>query len=90
MDELSEEDKLVVARARRIQQFLSQPTHASTPFSGIPGVYVELEDTIAGFNEILEGKMDDIPEQAFWMRSTADSVREKAEEMKSLAKKKSK
>jgi F-type H+/Na+-transporting ATPase subunit beta len=89
MDELSEEDKLVVARARRIQQFLSQPTHASTPFSGIPGVYVEVEDTIAGFKEILEGKMDDLPEQAFWMRSTADSVREKAEEMASMAKKKS-
>ena len=67
MDELSEEDKLTVARARKIQKFLSQPFHVAEVFTGTPGVFVKLEDTIAGFKGILEGKYDDLPEQAFYM-----------------------
>ncbi len=67
MDELSEEDKLVVARARKIQRFLSQPFHVAEVFTGSPGKYVELKDTIRGFQEIVDGKYDDIPEQAFYM-----------------------
>jgi F-type H+-transporting ATPase subunit beta len=67
MDELSEEDKLTVARARKIQRFLSQPFHVAEVFTGTPGVYVKLEDTIRGFKAILDGKHDDLPEQAFYM-----------------------
>jgi F-type H+-transporting ATPase subunit beta len=67
MDELSEEDKLTVARARKMQRFLSQPFHVAEAFTGTPGEYVELKDTIRGFKEIVEGKHDDIPEQAFYM-----------------------
>ncbi|HSH31965.1 MAG TPA: F0F1 ATP synthase subunit beta [Candidatus Saccharimonadales bacterium] len=75
MEELSEQDKQTVARARRIQRFLTQPVHVAEVFSGIPGVYVSREDTIAGFTEILEGKHDDKPEQAFYMKGGIGSVK---------------
>ncbi|MBB84711.1 MAG: F0F1 ATP synthase subunit beta [Myxococcota bacterium] len=78
MDELSEEDKLTVARARKIQRFLSQPFHVAEQFTGTPGVYVRLEDTISGFREILDGKHDDLPEQAFYMVGDIASAVEKA------------
>jgi F-type H+-transporting ATPase subunit beta len=78
MDELSEEDKLTVARARKIQRFLSQPFHVAEQFTGTPGVYVRLEDTIRGFREILDGKHDDLPEQAFYMVGGIESAVEKA------------
>jgi F-type H+-transporting ATPase subunit beta len=81
MDELSEEDKLVVARARKIQRFLSQPFHVAEVFTGSPGKYVELKDTIRGFREIVEGKYDDIPEQAFYMVGTIDEALEKAKKL---------
>jgi F-type H+-transporting ATPase subunit beta len=74
MDELSDEDKLVVARARKIQKYLSQPFHVAETFTGRPGVYVELADTIRGFKEIVEGKHDDLPEQAFYMQGTIEDV----------------
>ena len=67
MDELSEEDKLTVNRARKIQKFLSQPFFVAEQFSGTKGRYVKLEESIKGFNEIIEGKHDDVPEQAFYM-----------------------
>jgi F-type H+-transporting ATPase subunit beta len=67
MDELSDEDKLVVQRARKIQRFLSQPNFVAEQFTGRPGKYVKLEDTIRGFQEIIDGKHDDLPEQAFYM-----------------------
>jgi F-type H+-transporting ATPase subunit beta len=78
MDELSEEDKQVVARARKIQRFLSQPFHVAESFTGTPGKYVELKDTIKGFQEIVAGKHDAIPEQAFYMVGTIEEVLEKA------------
>jgi F-type H+-transporting ATPase subunit beta len=78
MDELSEEDKMAVARARKIQKFLSQPFHVAETFTGTPGVYVKLEDTIAGFEAILEGKHDDLPENAFYMVGTIDEAIEKS------------
>jgi len=81
MDELSEEDKLVVARARKVQRFLSQPFHVAEVFTGFPGVYVELKDTIQAFKEIVDGKHDDIPEQAFYMVGTIDSAVEKAKKL---------
>ena len=81
MDELSEEDKLTVARARKIQRFLSQPFHVAEVFTGTPGVFVKLEDTIKGFKGIIEGKYDDIPEQAFYMVGTIEDVLEKAKKM---------
>jgi len=81
MDELSEEDKLVVARARKIQRFLSQPFHVAEAFTGTPGVYVELKDTIKGFKEIVEGKHDNIPEQAFYMVGTIEEALEKARKL---------
>ena len=82
MDELSEEDKEIVNRARKIQRFLSQPFFVAEQFSGIPGKYVKLEDTIKGFKEIIEGKHDDLPEQAFYMAGTIEDVLEKAKELK--------
>ena len=82
MDELSEADKLVVARARKIERFLSQPFFVAEVFTGAPGKYVELKDTIAGFQGILEGKFDDIPEMAFYMVGGIDEVLAKAESMK--------
>lgn len=78
MDELSEEDKETVNRARKIQRFLSQPFFVAEQFSGIPGKYVKISDTIRGFKEIIEGKHDDIPEQAFYMVGTIDEAVEKA------------
>ncbi len=81
MDELSEDDKLVVARARKIQRFLSQPFHVAEVFTGSPGKYVELKDTIKGFQEILAGKHDDLPEQAFYLVGTIEEAMEKAKEM---------
>ena len=82
MDELSEADKLVVARARKIERFLSQPFFAAEVFTGSPGKYVELKDTIAGFQGILDGKYDHIPEMAFYMVGGIDEVLAKAEKMK--------
>jgi F-type H+-transporting ATPase subunit beta len=81
MDELSEDDKLVVSRARKIQRFLSQPFHVAEAFTGTPGVYVELKDTIKGFTEIVAGKYDDLPEQAFYMVGTIEEVIEKAKKL---------
>jgi len=81
MDELSEEDKLTVARARKIQRFLSQPFHVAEAFTGTPGAYVELKDTIRGFKEIVEGKHDDIPEQAFYMVGTIEQAQEKSKRL---------
>ena len=78
MDELSDEDKETVNRARKIQRFLSQPFFVAEQFSGIPGKYVKLEDTIRGFKEIIEGKHDDLPEQAFYMVGTIEEAIEKA------------
>jgi len=82
MDELSEEDKLVVARARKIQRFLSQPFHVAETFTGKPGRYVPVKETIAGFKEIISGNMDQIPEQAFYMVGNLDEVLQKAEQLK--------
>ncbi len=79
MDELSEDDKLTVSRARKIQRFLSQPFHVAEAFTSVPGVYVSLEDTIKGFEEIAAGKHDDLPEQAFLMVGTIEAAQQKAE-----------
>jgi len=83
MEELSDEDKLIVSRARKIQRFLSQPFHVAEQFTGIPGKYVKLEDTIKSFKEIVEGKYDELPEQAFYMVGTIDEAIEKARTMSS-------
>ncbi len=85
MDELSEDDKLAVVRARKIQRFLSQPFHVAEVFTGTPGVFVELEDTIKGFRAIVAGEHDDLPEQAFYMVSTIEAAVEKAKKMASEA-----
>ena len=82
MDELSEEDKLVVSRARKIQRFLSQPFHVAENFTGIKGVYVPVKETIRGFKAILDGELDDNPENAFFNVGTIEDVKKKAEEMK--------
>ena len=82
MDELSEEDKLIVSRARKIQRFLSQPFHVAEEFTGTKGRYVKLEDTIKGFKGLVEGKYDDLPEQAFYMVGTIEEALEKAERMR--------
>ena len=82
MDELSEEDKLTVARARRIQRFLSQPFHVAETFTGTPGKYVKLEETIRGFKEIVEGKHDEMPEQAFYMVGGIEEAEERARQLK--------
>jgi F-type H+-transporting ATPase subunit beta len=81
MDELSEDDKLAVSRARKVQRFLSQPFHVAEAFTGQPGQYVEIKDTVRGFKEIIEGRCDDIPEQAFVMMGGIESVRARAEKM---------
>ena len=81
MDELSESDKMTVARARKVERLLSQPFHVAEKFSGIPGQFVKLEDTIRSFAEVLDGKCDDIPEGAFYMAGSIDDVREKAKTM---------
>jgi F-type H+-transporting ATPase subunit beta len=82
MDELSEDDKLVVARARKIQRFLSQPFHVAEQFTGMEGRYVSIADTVRGFRELVDGKHDDIPEQAFLYVGTIEEAREKAEKVK--------
>jgi F-type H+-transporting ATPase subunit beta len=82
IDELSEEDKLIVARARRIQKFLSQPFFVAEQFTGREGRYVKVADTVAGFKELVDGNCDDIPEQAFYMAGGLDEVLERAEKMK--------
>jgi F-type H+-transporting ATPase subunit beta len=81
IDELSDEDKQTVARARRIQRFLSQPFHVAEQFTGRPGKYVKLEDTVRSFKEIVDGKHDNLPEQAFYMQGTIEEVLEAAEKM---------
>jgi len=81
MDELSEDDKLAVARARKIQRFLSQPFFVAEVFTGSPGKYVSLKDTIAGFKGIVDGEYDSIPEQAFYMVGSIDEVVEKAKSL---------
>jgi F-type H+-transporting ATPase subunit beta len=81
MDELSEEDKLTVARARKIERFLSQPFHVAETFTGTPGVYVKLADTIRGFGLLVDGQLDDLPEQAFYMVGTLEEARAKAEKL---------
>ncbi len=85
IDELSDEDKLTVARARKIQRFLSQPFHVAEQFTGIPGKYVKLADTIRGFKEIVDGKHDDVPEQAFYMQGTIKDVVERSKVLKAAA-----
>ena len=79
MDELSEDDKLIVARARKIQRFLSQPFYVAEMFTGTPGVYVPLKETIRSFREILDGKHDDLPEAAFYMVGTIEDAIKRAE-----------
>ncbi len=81
MDELSEDDKLVVARARKVQRFMSQPFFVAEQFTGAPGKYVQIKDTVRGFKEILEGKHDSLPEQAFYMVGTIDEAIEKAKRL---------
>ena len=85
IDELSEEDKLTVARARKIQRFLSQPFFVAQQFTGLEGRYVKIADTIRGFKEIVDGKCDDMPEQAFYMVGTMEEARERAEKMSKSA-----
>ncbi len=85
MDELSEEDKLVVSRARKIQRFLSQPFFVAEAFTGTPGKYVQLKDTIRGFQEIAEGAHDDLPEQAFYMVGTIEEAIEKGKQLETAA-----
>jgi F-type H+-transporting ATPase subunit beta len=81
MDELSEDDKLVVSRARKIERFLSQPFFVAEAFTGSPGKYVPISETVRGFAEIIEGKHDDLPEQAFFMVGGIDEAVEKARKM---------
>ena len=85
MDELSEEDKLTVTRARKLERFLSQPFFVAEQFTGNPGKYVEVKDTVKGFKEILEGKHDDLPEQAFYMVGTIEEAVAKAEQLRGKA-----
>jgi F-type H+-transporting ATPase subunit beta len=85
IEELSDEDKQAVARARKIEKFLSQPMFVAAQFTGLDGKYVKIEDTIRGFKEIVEGKHDDVPEQAFYMVGTIEEVRQKAEKMAATA-----
>ena len=82
MEELSDEDRKVVLRARKIQRFLSQPMHVAEKFTGMPGIYVPLSETLRGFGEILSGSMDEYPEAAFYNVGTIDDVVKKAESMK--------
>ncbi len=85
MDELSEDDKLTVARARRIQRFLSQPFFVAAQFTGMVGKYVPLKETIAAFKEILSGELDDLPEQAFYMVGNIEEAKQKAQKLKSAS-----
>ena len=84
MEELSLEDQKIVIRARRVQRFLTQPFIVAETFSGKPGVFVPIEETVRGFKEILDGKYDDLPEQAFYMTGTIADVLRQAEEMKAV------
>ena len=81
MEELSDEDKLVVARARRVQRFLSQPFHVAEQFTGIPGVFVPIEETIKGFQMIMNGEMDEYPEAAFNLKGSIEEVMEAGKKM---------
>ena len=81
MDELSEEDKLTVSRARKIQRFLSQPFHVAEVFTNIPGEFVQIEDTIRSFKEVVDGKHDDLPEAAFYMVGGIDEAIAKAKKL---------
>ena len=81
MDELSDDDKAVVGRARRIERFLSQPFHVAEQFTGTPGTYVKLEETVAGFKRIVDGELDELPEQAFYMVGTIEQAIEKAQKL---------
>jgi F-type H+-transporting ATPase subunit beta len=81
MEELSEDDKITVSRARRLQRFLSQPFHVAETFTGTPGKYVKLADSIKGFTAIVNGEYDDVPEQAFYMVGTIEEVEEKAKKL---------
>ncbi len=83
IDELSEEDKLTVSRARKVQKFLSQPFHVAEQFTGIPGCYVKIADTVRSFKEIIEGKHDNVPEQAFYLKGTIEDVLEAAKKLQS-------
>jgi F-type H+-transporting ATPase subunit beta len=83
MEELSDEDKVTVARARKIQRFLSQPFHVAETFTGLKGAFVKIADTIRAFQEICDGKHDDLPEQAFYMVGTIEEAVEKAKNMAS-------
>ncbi|HSG31934.1 MAG TPA: F0F1 ATP synthase subunit beta, partial [Thermodesulfobacteriota bacterium] len=81
MDELSEEDKMIVARARKVQRFLSQPFSVAEQFTGTPGKYVPIKDSVQGFKELIDGNVDDLPEQAFYMVGNLDEVKEKAKSL---------
>ena len=81
MEELSDEDKLVVSRARRVQRFLSQPFHVAEQFTGLPGVLVPIEETIRGFNMIINGEVDEYPEAAFNLKGTIDDAIEAGKKM---------
>jgi F-type H+/Na+-transporting ATPase subunit beta len=85
IDELSDDDKITVGRARKVQKFLSQPFHVAEQFTGIPGRYCKIADTVRSFKEIIEGKHDSVPEQAFYMKGTIEEVLETAEKMKATA-----
>ena len=85
IEELSEEDKLTVSRARKVQKFLSQPFFVASQFTGMEGRFVKVADTVRSFKEIIEGKHDDVPEQAFYMKGAIEEVLEAAEKMKSGA-----
>src|SRR5262249_31512523 len=85
IEELSDEDRLTVARARKIEKFMSQPMFVAAQFTGLEGKYVKIEDTVRGFKEIVEGKHDEVPEQAFYMVGTIEEVRQKAEKMAATA-----
>ncbi|MFO7635538.1 MAG: hypothetical protein R6W76_23530 [Caldilinea sp.] len=82
VEELSEDDKLIVARARKMQRFLTQPMYVAAQFTGRDGRYVKIEDTVRGFREILDGKHDDLPEQAFYMVGTIEEAVENAAQMR--------
>ena len=86
MDELSDEDKLTVSRARRVQRFLSQPFHVAEQFTGLKGVFVSIEDTIRGFNMIMDGEVDEYPEAAFNLVGTIEDAIEKGKKMMEAAK----
>ena len=87
MEELSDDDKLTVLRARRIQRLFSQPFHVAEQFTGISGKYVKLEETIKAFRLLIDGKLDELPEQAFYMVGGLDDIYEKSEKLKASTKK---